>query len=64
MNTSCKLQQMEKDAARYRWLRQQNWSDAKFCVVSDPKNAVKLGYSCPSGDLLDNAIDVAMGETS
>jgi hypothetical protein len=53
------------DAARYRWLRRQNWNDATLCVVMCPSRAVKLGHDCPAGDRLDAAIDAAMqGRTS
>lgn len=31
-----------------------------MAVVCDPKKSVKLGYDCPSGDRLDEAIDAAM----
>lgn len=47
------------DAARYRWLREQHWHTAPMCVVANPKNAVKLGYFCPSDERLDAMIDAA-----
>ncbi len=50
----------EIDAARYRWLREQHWSSAQLCVVMDPKDAVKLGRTCPSREYLDIAVDDAM----
>jgi hypothetical protein len=50
----------ETDAKRYRWLREQNWNDGLLAVVADPKDAVKLGYDCPSLDRLDAEIDAAM----
>jgi hypothetical protein len=49
-----------KDAERYRWLRQQHWNESALCVVAHPKDAVKLGHSCPSHERLDDAIDNAM----
>lgn len=55
--------ELVKDAARYRWLREQHWGDSKFAVVSNPKTAVNLGSICPSRELLDEAIDAAIGET-
>ena len=55
--------ELVKNAARYRWLREQHWSDSKFAVVSNPKTAVNLGSICPSRELLDEAIDAAIGET-
>ena len=48
------------DAARYRWLRSQNWNDGVLGVVVNPKTAVKLGHDCPSLDRLDEAIDAGM----
>ena len=51
---------LERDADRYRWLRAQHWSDSAVAVVSEPKQNVRLGVYCPSGDLLDEAIDAAM----
>jgi muconolactone delta-isomerase len=54
------LASLERDAARYRWLRAQHWSTAPLCVVSDPKDAVKLGRTCPSGEYLDIEVDAAI----
>lgn len=48
------------DARRYRWLREQHWSNSDICCVDEPKQNVRLGGTCPSGDLLDSAIDAAM----
>lgn len=50
------------DAGRYRWLRAQHWSDNTLCVVARPKDSVMLGCSCPSGELLDDAIAIRSGE--
>jgi hypothetical protein len=47
------------DAERYRWLRSQHWSESAVAVVSDPKENVRLGVYCPSGEQLDNFIDAA-----
>ena len=55
--------ELVKNAARYRWLREQHWSDSKFAVVSNPKTAVNLGSICPSRELLDEAIDAVIRET-
>ena len=49
-----------KDAARYRWLRKQHWSESSICVVMHPKNAVRLGHECPSEERLDDFIDAAI----
>jgi hypothetical protein len=58
------LQRQAKDAARYRWLRQQDWFDGELCVLRDPKKVltrgIGLGADCPSLDRLDAAIDAAM----
>jgi hypothetical protein len=53
--------EVEHDAARYRWLREQHWNYAAMCVVESPKTALILGSRCPSGTLLDAAIDAAIG---
>lgn len=55
-----KYMALRKDAERYRWLRAQHWDTAELCVVMDPKDAVKLGRTCPSGEYLDIAVDDAM----
>lgn len=49
-----------RNAERYRWLREQHWHSSELCCVSKPKSNVRLGGFCPSGDLLDEAIDAAM----
>lgn len=46
------------DARRYRWLRAQHWNDNTLCVVARPKEVVRLGATCPSGGLLDDAIAI------
>jgi hypothetical protein len=48
------------DAARYRWLRAQHWSESKVAVVTNPKESVKLGRDCPAEKRLDRIIDDAM----
>ena len=53
------LAAITKDAERYRWLRNQHWNDSDMCVVESPKESLKLGSRCPSGELLDVAIDAA-----
>lgn len=47
----------ELDARRYRLLRSMHWHDSAFCVVANPKEAVKLGYDCPSDERLDRILD-------
>ncbi len=62
-----KMVPLEKDAARYRWLRMRDWFDGPLCVLRDPQivltRASSLGADCPSRDRLDAAIDAAMGIT-
>lgn len=48
---------LRKDAERYRWLRNQYWETSKLCVVARPKDAVKIGHWCPSGEYLDDVVD-------
>lgn len=60
-NKHCQtMQDLEIDAERYRWLRSQHWSESVACVVTNPKQSVKLGALCPSQELLDNFIDTSM----
>jgi hypothetical protein len=59
-----RLAEVEKDAVRYRWLRDQHWSTSTLCAVASPQNAVKLGYYCPSGAQLDSEIDAARATTT
>ena len=53
-----------KDAARYRWLREQDWFNGDLCVLRNPKKVLTrgsgLGADCPSGSRLDAAIDAAI----
>ncbi|SOY56804.1 hypothetical protein [Cupriavidus taiwanensis] len=55
-----KITAIETDASRYRWLREQHWNTADMAVVCRPKESVKLGFDCPSGQRLDEAIDAAL----
>ncbi|MDR3386855.1 MAG: hypothetical protein P4L92_07360 [Rudaea sp.] len=50
-----------RDAARYRWLRQQHWSEAEMFVVAGSKSRVQLGTDCPSLVRLDEAVDAELG---
>lgn len=54
-----RIEALEKDAARYRWLREQHWSEKGMCVVRQAES-VRLGSFCPSGEILDAEIDAAM----
>ncbi|WP_143808775.1 hypothetical protein [Paraburkholderia susongensis] len=49
-----------RDAARYRWLREQHWNEATLFVVAGGQYVVRLGTDCPSRERLDAAIDEAM----
>lgn len=60
--TQEQLAALQIKAARYDWLRQQHWSSSQLCVVAQPKEAVKLGYDCPSDERLDEMIDREMGK--
>jgi len=52
----------QKDAERYRKLRQNHWSESDIAVVCHPRQSVKLGSDCPSGDRLDEIIDISTQE--
>jgi hypothetical protein len=43
-------------AKMYAWLRKQHWTESPLCVVHEPREALKPGYFCPSGDWLDDFI--------
>lgn len=51
------VQQLCKDAERYRWLREQHWHNSSVAIVCKPKENVKLGSTCLSHELLDSMID-------
>ncbi|MBU0564910.1 MAG: hypothetical protein KJ890_15580 [Gammaproteobacteria bacterium] len=51
------IEDLEPDARRYRTLRQMNWNTSPLCVVTQPKESVKLGYDCPFGERLDQMLD-------
>ena len=55
-----RLRELERDAERYRFLRECHWSESPLCVVVDPKTMVKLGADCPTTTRLDDAIDAVM----
>lgn len=51
----------DKDAERYRWLREQHWNVASLLfVIAGTKEQVRLGTDCPSLDRLDALIDAAI----
>lgn len=49
-----------EDAARYRWLREQQHYSSNMFVVSGSKDQIRLGTYCPSLELLDFDIDAAI----
>ncbi|MDH0776373.1 hypothetical protein N5C96_23465 [Delftia tsuruhatensis] len=51
---------LRADAERYHWLREQNWHDSDLCAVRRPRQAVKPGYDCPSGNRLDAFCDAGI----
>ena len=55
---TARVAELERDAGRYRWLRDQNWTQRGLFVVSaNNQDVVRLGTNCPSSELLDAAID-------
>jgi hypothetical protein len=56
------LREAELDAARYRWLREQQWNSSNLFVIAGSKSRIRLGTDCPSLVLLDNAIDAAIDQ--
>lgn len=59
--------EVERDAARYRYLRMCDWFSSDLCVLRDPKKALTsgagLGADCPSRYRLDTFIDAAITAT-
>ena len=57
---------VEKDAKRYRFLREQDWFDSELCVLRNPKmvltRGIGLGADCPSLERLDVFIDAAIAQ--
>jgi hypothetical protein len=45
------------DAARYRWLRAQDWFNSSLFVVRPEGRKLLLGMDCPSLFRLDDYID-------
>lgn len=54
------VEALRKDAERYQWFRNQHWDSSAICAVVDPKLTTKLGAYCPSGKLLDDAVDAGI----
>lgn len=51
------IAQDARDAARYRKLRAQHWSASAMAVVINPRQNLRLGAFCPSGEALDEYVD-------
>lgn len=51
-----------RDAERYRLLRSMHWHEGPYAVVENPRNTVKLGTLCPSGEHLDYVLDGILKE--
>lgn len=60
LETQCA--ELKEHADMYRYLRAQHWSDGDIAVVLQPKEAVKLGRTCPSGEKLDTVIRNMMAQ--
>ena len=60
LTTTPSATEPDRNAARYEWLRRQFVNDTPKpeWVVTRPE-WVRLGADCPSGDRLDEAIDLA-----
>jgi len=52
----------KRDAQRYRWLRNQHWSDNVVGIVRHPGEVLKLGTVCYSDASLDRLIDEALAK--
>ena len=57
------IDSLRPNAERYQWLRAQTWNTSPLCVVTQPKESVKLGYDCPFGERLDAMIDAELEKT-
>ena len=53
---------LERDAERYRKLRLMDWFSSDYCVVMNPKQAVRPGHDCPSHSRLDKLVDTGSPE--
>ena len=52
----------KRDAQRYRWLREQHWSDNVVGIVRHPGEVLKTGTVCYSDASLDRLIDEALAK--
>ncbi|MCP4700150.1 MAG: hypothetical protein GY862_25350 [Gammaproteobacteria bacterium] len=51
------IRELERDAARYRKLREMDWRDSRLVIVRP--GAAHAGAMCLAGDRLDEAVDKA-----
>ena len=59
-----KIDALQKDAERYRYLRSRHWNEGGLYVIYNPLCKVQLlGLDCPSDERLDGAIDAAMAKS-
>jgi len=50
-------QYLLKNSKRYELLRTKDWFSSEYCVVMEPKKAIRPGNFCPSNMLLDELLD-------
>lgn len=53
---------IERDAARYRWLRARGWTNPPLTVVRT--GHLTLGSYCPTLDALDIEVDAGMADSA
>ena len=58
-----RLKELERDSARYRWLRE-NCDWTKGGMVFTHLDNVQLGSMCPSLELLDECVDRKLSEAA
>ena len=59
-----KIDVLQKDADRYRYLRSRHWNEGGLYVIDNPLCKVQLlGLDCPSDKRLDGAIDAAIAQS-
>ena len=54
------IEQLRKDAERYRWLREQDDSSEVFCMYGRNSNWGACGHCEIYGELLDETVDAAI----
>ena len=59
-----RIKELEADAGRYRWLREQEDGDEIFCMYGKNGRFGECGHCDIGGDLLDREIDRAMSESA